>query len=181
MMMKLPYLYVCDKNLEFICLIDLRRKFIRLDAAIEAIQQFQAIGIRSNYKNPFEAQFLRNGDIWGDKINSGAIKTIDIPIRYSNHDLLEFLRSLSSRGQDKKKREIHQNSLNNLKKSPNWTSETKPSKSKKISDQLVDKAIQLKSQGMSWRKIGDKLQLNFQSVRTAINRRNIQTGIGSQA
>jgi orotate phosphoribosyltransferase-like protein len=56
-----------------------------------------------------------------------------------------------------------------------------PSKSKKISDQLVDKAIQLKSQGMSWRKIGDKLQLNFQSVRTAINRRNIQTGIGSQA
>jgi hypothetical protein len=180
MMIKSPYIYICDKNLEFICLIDLRRKFAKLNAAIEAVQQFNAIGIRSNYKNPFEAQFLRNGDIWGDKANSGAIKTSDLPIRYSTAELLDLLQTLSTRGKDKSKRKVHQNSLNNLKKHPNWSSALKPTKPKKISDELVDEAIQLKSQGMSWRKIGDRLQLNFQSVRTAINRRNSQSGIGSQ-
>lgn len=180
MMMKLPYLYICDKNLEFICLIDLRRKFAKLNAAIEAVQQFNAIGIRSNYKNPFEAQFLRNGDIWGDKVNSGAIKTSDLPIRYSTEELLDLLQALSTRGKDRNKRKVHQNSLNNLKKRPNWSSELRPTKPKKISEELIDTAIQLKSQGMSWRKIGDKLQLNFQSVRTAIHRRDSQSGVRNQ-
>jgi hypothetical protein len=173
MMTKFQWLYICDKNLEFICLINLNKKFPKLKAAIEAIKQFQGIGIQSNYKNPFNACFARNGEIYGDKLNSGAIKNFDIPIRYSTEELIIFLERIQTRGKDRNKRKIHQKSLNNLRKAPNWSANSRPNKPKKISEEMIDQAINLKKSGMSWRKIGDKLETNFQSIRTAINRKKL--------
>jgi len=180
----LPYLFICTPapSLKFLYLVDLSKPRIRnIVEIIDDVEYFQAIGIQSNYKNPFKASFIRNAENSADKLSSGAIKSHDRPIRYSNKELLEFLGPRKGRGKDNRPRKVHQNSLNNLKKHPDWTCESRPSKPKKISDELVDKAIQLKSQGMTWRKIGDKLQLNFQSVRTAISRRNIQADSGSQS
>lgn len=179
----LPYLYICTPapSCEFLHLIDLSKPRIKnIVEIIDDVQYFDAIGIQSNYKNPFKANFIRNAENSADRLSSGSIKSYDRPIRFSNKELLEFLEPRKGRGKDNRPRKIHQNSLNNLKKNPDWTCESRPTKPKKISDELVDEAIQLKSQGMSWRKIGDKLQLNFQSVRTAINRRNSQAGIGIQ-
>ena len=79
---------------------------------------------------------------------------------------------IQNNSKNKKPRQIHQNSLNNLQKAEAWTAETKPIKPRQISDEMIARADAMKADGMSWRQIGDKLLINFSSIRSAINRRN---------
>lgn len=171
----LPFLFICTQapSLEPLHVLNLDKKstFKNIAEVIDDVQFFKAIGIRSNYKNPFKAKFARTGEVKNDALNSRVIKSFDRPIRHSTTELIEFLESFRVRGKDKKPRKIHANSLKNLKKAPAWTPETKPIKPRQISDETIAKAEVMKANGMSWRQIGDKLVVNFSSLRSAINRR----------
>jgi hypothetical protein len=170
----LPFLFICTPapSLEPLYVLNLDKKstFKNIAEVIDDVQFFKAIGIRSNYKNPFKAKFARTGEVKNDALNSSVIKSFDRPIRHSTAELIEFLESYKVRGKDKKPRQIHQNSLNNLQKAAAWTAETKPTKPRQISDEIIAKANAMKANGMSWRQIGDKLLINFSSIRSAINR-----------
>jgi hypothetical protein len=174
----LPYLCIFTPapSLELLHSIDFGKGKIRnVEEIIDDVKYFKAIGIRSNYKNPFKAEFKRNDENSYDPLSSRAIKSYDRPIRYSNQELLDLLEPYKQRGRDRKKRKIHQNSLNNLRKAPNWAADSRPSKPKRITEEIIKQAIALKQTGMSWRKIGDKLETNFQSIRTAINRQSLKS------
>jgi hypothetical protein len=172
----LPFLFICTQapSLEPLYVLNLDKKstFKNIAEVIDDVQFFKAIGIRSNYKNPFKAKFARTGEVKNDALNSRVIKSFDRPIRHSTIELIEFLESYKVRGKDKKPRQIHQNSLKNLQKAAAWTADTKPTKPRQISDEMIAKADAMKINGMSWRQIGDKLLINFNSIRSAINRRN---------
>jgi hypothetical protein len=172
----LPFLFICTQapSLEPLYVLNLDKKstFKNIAEVIDDVQFFKAIGIRSNYKNPFKAKFARTGEVKNDALNSRVIKSFDRPIRHSTTELIEFLESFRVRGKDRKPRQIHPNSLKNLQKAAAWTAETKPTKPRQISDETIAKADAMKANGMSWRQIGDKLLINFSSIRSAINRRN---------
>jgi hypothetical protein len=176
----LPFLFICTQapSLEFLHVLNLDKKSSLKNIAevIDDVEFFKAIGIRSNYKNPFKAKFIRTGEINNNPLNSGIIKSFDRPKRYSTQELLDFLETYKVRGKDKKPRQVHQNSLKNLKKAKPWTAETKPIKPRQISDETIHKAEVMKANGMSWRQIGDKLLLNFNSIRSAINQKNRRKG-----
>ena len=174
----LPYLLICTQapSLETLHVLNLDKKSTLRNIAevIDDVEFFKAIGIRSNYKNPFKAKFIRTGEINNNPLNSGIIKSFDRPKRYSTQELLDFLETYKVRGKDKKPRQVHQNSLKNLKKAKPWTAKTKPIKPRQICDETIHKAEVMKANGMSWRQIGDKLLLNFNSIRSAINQKNIR-------
>jgi hypothetical protein len=176
----LPYLLICTQapSLETLHVLNLDKKSTLRNIAevIDDVEFFKAIGIRSNYKNPFKAKFIRTGEINNNPLNSGIIKSFDRPKRYSTQELLDLLETYKVRGKDKKPRQVHQNSLKNLKKAKPWTSETKPIKPRQISDETIHKAEVMKANGMSWRQIGDKLLLNFNSIRSAINQKKRREG-----
>lgn len=171
----LPFLFICTQapSLEPLYSLNLDKKstFSNIAEVIDDVEFFKAIGIRSNYKNPFKAIFARSGEIKNDELNSRVIKSFDRPIRYSTKELKEFLEGCKVRGKDKKPRNLHANSLKNLRKADAWTSETKPIKPRQISDETISKAEVMKANGMSWRQIGDKLIVNFSSLRSAISRK----------
>jgi hypothetical protein len=174
-MSALPFLFICTQapSLEALHTLNLDKKSTLSNIAevIDDVEFFKAIGIRSNYKNPFKAIFSRSGEIRNDELNSRVIKSFDRPIRYSTSELMELLEGYKVRGKDKKSRKIHANSLKNLQKAPPWTPETRPIKPRQISDETIAKAEVMKANGMSWRQIGDKLVVNFSSLRSAMNRR----------
>lgn len=174
-MSALPFLFICTQapSLEPLYVLNLDKKstFKNIAEVIDDVEFFKAIGIRSNYKNPFKAKFVRTGEVKNDVLNSRVIKSFDRPARYSTQELKEFLEGYKVRGKDKKPRKIHDNSLKNLKKAAAWTPETKPIKPRQISDETISKAEAMKENGMSWRQIGDKLIVNFSSLRSAISRR----------
>ena len=176
----LPYLLICTQapSLETLHVLNLDKKSTLRNIAevIDDVEFFKAIGIRSNYKNPFKAKFIRTGEINNNPLNSGIIKSFDRPKRYSTQELLDLLETYKVRGKDKKPRQVHQNSLKNLKKAKPWTAETKPIKPRQISDETIHKAEVMKANGMSWRQIGDKLLLNFNSIRSAINQKKRREG-----
>jgi hypothetical protein len=171
----LPFLFICTQapSLEPLYTLNLDKKSTLSNIAevIDDVEFFKAIGIRSNYKNPFKAIFSRSGEIKNDELNSRVIKSFDRPIRYSTDELKELLEGYKTRGKDKSPRKVHANSLKNLKKADAWTAETRPIKPRQISDETISKVEAMKLNGMSWRQIGDKLIVNFSSLRSAINRR----------
>jgi DNA invertase Pin-like site-specific DNA recombinase len=81
-----------------------------------------------------------------------------------------MLAGLQQRGKDKMKRKMNPKSLANLKPAKPFTTHDHPSKPRKLTDEQVAKAQELRSNGCSWRKVGDLLECNFQTVRSSLRR-----------
>lgn len=175
--MEKPFLFIFTKTLEKICSIDLRKK-TNFDGIIKAVQAFDGIGIQSNYEDPLNAKYQRT-NYCGNKLESGYILSADRPIRFSTEELIQFLRQHNTRGKDRAQRKMNPLSLKNLQKSEPWTPQSRPSKPIQIDDSVIERAKDLKSHGLSWRAIAKTVQLNPNSLRSAIRRksRDIFNGI----
>jgi hypothetical protein len=167
--MEKPYVFIFTKNLEKLHLVDLR-KGRNFDNVIDDILYFNAIGVRSNYKDPFKAKFKRTRS---ERIaaESELITLDDKPIRLEVIELVQLLRQFNVRGKDKIQRVMSPTSLKNLQKSKNWTAETKPIKPIQIQDVVIDKAEDLRKGGLSWKKVAERLGENTNSLRSAIRRK----------
>lgn len=163
-----PYLFICDRNLEPMHYIALS-KIKNIEEILRSLDCRGAIGILSNYKKPFEAQFKRSRKE-ADPQESELIALADRPKRLATDELIQFLESIQLRGKDKRKRKMHLNSIKNLKKAPEWSSNNMPRKPCQISDDQILEAIRLKSLGFSWKILSEKLEINVNSLRSAISR-----------
>ena len=148
----------------------------RLDVidAIYFIETYDLDGFRSNYKNIMTAEFKRTGD-HPDRLKSRLIYLSDVPQRLSPTDAIALLEGLLQRGKDKKKRQMHPNSLRNLQPTAKFTRESRPAKPRLLDEQQLSKALELRDNGCSWRKVGDLLKCNVSTVRTALRRRGSDT------
>lgn len=163
-----PYLFICDRNLEPMHHITLS-KIKNIEGILRSLDCRGAIGILSNYKKPFEAQFQRTRKD-ADTRESELITLSDRPRRLDTDELIQFLEAIQLRGKDKNKRQMHVNSIKNLKKTSEWTTNSKPKKPCQISDDQIIEAIRLKCSGFSWKTLSDKLEININSLRSAISR-----------
>ena len=118
----------------------------------------------SNYRNIFTAKFDRRAD-------TGEIKLYDIPERIEGDELLAKLEALQARGRDKQTRKMHPNSLANLRKSAPFTCTNYRHKTCKLSAAQVSEAARLKSQGWSWRMVGDRFGIKADTVRKSVKNR----------
>lgn len=135
--------------------------------------KFDLEGIQSNYKNIYKAKFKRTAES-NDPVTSRQIVWWDLPKKLSSTEVVAMLEALLQRGRDKKKRKMHPNSLANLKPAKPFSSHDRPSKPRLLSDDQLDKAIELRKNGCSWRKVGDILECNYQTVRSSLRRRGEQ-------
>ena len=163
------YISIYLNETPIVC-IDLHKP-IRADIidAIYYAEKFKLDGFISNYKNIFKAKFDRTADS-NDNVTSRQIKLHDIPKRLNNSELIAMLEGLQQRGKDKGKRKMNPKSLANLKPAKAFTHAYHPTKPRKLTDQQVEKAKELRSNGCSWRKVGDLLECNFQTVRSSLRR-----------
>ena len=125
-----------------------------IDAAYYA-DKFQCSAVLSNYKNIFDASRV---DLVGAK-------------RLEGEALLTFLEDVQSKARGKRKRRMHPASLSNLRPCQPFASGRSTCKPRKINDQQVEDAKQLRAAGCSWRAVGDVLELNASSIRSAITQR----------
>ena len=136
----------------------------QINHAYALADRMECVGVLSNYKDIFNANFKRN------KV-TGEILLSDIPQRLDNEALLAYLDKLAVKLREKNyKRTVHPNSLANLSQSNWFTSTRRPNKPRKVMDEQIRKAKQLKQQGLSWKTVGDRLGLNASSIRSAIIR-----------
>lgn len=163
------YLTLYMHNKPIVC-IDLNMP-ARIDIidAIYYAEKFNLDGFISNYKNIFKAKFNRTSDS-SNEVTSSQIKLSDIPKRVSNSDLMAMLEGMQQRGKDKAKRKMNPKSLANLKPAKPFSTQEHPSKPRKLTEEQVAKAQELRSNGCSWRKVGDLLECNFQTVRSSLRR-----------
>ena len=163
------YLLICTNQLEKLQLIDTVKTSRELVLeAIKDTDRFDAVGILSNYKDPFTAKFQRTRS---DNVD-GVIKLSDRPQRYTGDELVSFLHSLLVRGKDKSPRKMSENSLRNLKPAQSWTRSTRPNKPRKITDDLIAIALRKREQKISWSTIGKQLGVNNRSLATAVRNHN---------
>ena len=125
----------------------------------------------SNYKNVFTAKFDRRAD-------TGEIKLYDIPERIKGDELLAKLEALQARGKDKKPRQMHPNSLGNLRPAPRISTGDRPCKRSKLTDAQLDEAIKLRESGLPWRMLGDRYGVSHDTLRLAIRNRGTKCHIG---
>jgi hypothetical protein len=125
-----------------------------IDATYYA-DKFQCSAVLSNYKNIFDAS---RADLVGAK-------------RLEGDALLTFLEDLQLKARGKRKQRMHPASLSNLRPCQPFASGRSTCKPRKINDQQVEEAKQLRAEGRSWRAVGDALGLNASSVRSAITQR----------
>jgi hypothetical protein len=125
----------------------------------------------SNYKNVFTAKFDRRAD-------TGEIKLYDIPERIKGDELLAKLEALQARGKDKKPRQMHPNSLGNLRPAPRISTGDRPCKRSKLTDARLDEAIKLRESGLPWRMLGDRYGVRHDTLRLAIRNRGTKCHIG---
>jgi hypothetical protein len=135
--------------------------------------KFDLEGFQSNYKNIYKAKFKRTAES-NDPVTSRQIVWWDIPKRLSTAEVISMLEALLQRGRDKKKRKMNPKSLANLRPAKPFTSEHRPSKPRKLTDDQLNKAIEFRDNGCSWRKVGDILGCNYQTVRSSLRRRGEQ-------
>lgn len=145
-----------------------RRETVR--TVIHLVAKYRLEGFVSNHKNIFEANFERTGD-HPDPLKSRIIKSTDLVERLRTEEALDILEPLLLRGKDKKPRKMHPHSLQNLRPAPRFDSASRPARCRKISDDQLRKAIELRLEGASWREVGRAVGHNFQGVRSAIHRR----------
>ena len=168
--MEKPFVLICTKTLEKICLLDLRKKS-NFDAVIRAVHAFEGIGIKSNYEDPFTAKFQRT-KYETNNPESGLIQSLDRPIKFDTQELVTLLRRHNARGKDKIRRIMSPASMQNLQKSKPWSVETKPTKPIQIEDAVIDKAEVLRQGGLSWKKVAERVGKNPNSLRSAIRRKS---------
>ena len=114
----------------------------------------------SNYKNIFTAKFDRRSD-------TGEVKLSDIPKRIEGEELLKMLEGLLTRGRDKQPRQMHPNSLANLRPAPRFSRANRPCKKRKLTNEQLDEAIKLREDGFAWRMLGDRYGVNHDTLRLA--------------
>jgi hypothetical protein len=114
------------------------------------------------------------------RLDTGEILLRDVPERLHGNDLLVYLESLRVRGQDTQKRNMHPNSMANLKTRAPFTSVDQPKKQCLVTEEQITIAKSLRDDGVSWRGIGDRLAVNYESVRSAMRRLGTRALIPSQ-
>jgi len=132
--------------------------------AIDLLRHSVSHAYRSNFKSLLKAKFPRTGE-------QRLIKSEFVPKRIHADEAMTLLESLLCRGRDKTKRQIHPNSLCNLRPAARFTSQNRPTKPCLMSDQQVQKAMALRDNGCSWRTIGDSFGVNSETVRSTLRRR----------
>lgn len=138
--------------------------------AINLLSHSVTHAYRSNFRSLLKAKFPRTADN-ADPKKSSLIKSEFVPKRLMADDAISLLEGLLCRGRDKAKRQVHPNSLCNLRPAARFTTENRPTKPCLMSDQQVNKAMELRDNGCSWRTIGDSLGVNSETVRSTLRRR----------
>lgn len=135
--------------------------------AIDLLRHSVRHAYLSNFKRLLKAKFPRTED-------QRLIKSEFTPKRLNAAEAINLLESLLCRGKDKTKRQVHPNSLCNLRPASRFTPQNRPTKPCLMSDQQVQKAMELRDHGCSWRSIGDSLGVNSETVRSTLRRRGNQ-------
>ena len=141
--------------------------------ALDLLRHSVRHAYRSNFKNLLKANFPRTADST-DPRKSRLIKSEFVPKRLNADEAIVLLEGLLCRGRDKAKRQVHPNSLCNLRPAARFTTQNRPTKPCLMSDQQVNKAMELRDNGCSWRTIGDSLGVNSETVRSTLRRRGSQ-------
>lgn len=148
------------------CKLDKNSKFlIRKDATdLAYLVDFKnCILVRSNYRNPLTATLKRSPER-KNKVTSRAIELDDLPQRFTGEAALELIQQCTSwRGKDKKLRQMHPNSLKNLKPLEKGCKALPRVYSAPL--ELTERAEQLKACGHSLKAIGDSLDLTESQVK----------------
>ena len=136
--------------------------------AIDLLRHSVTHAYRSNFKSLLKAKFPRTAE-------HRLIKSEFTPKRLHADEAITLLEGLLCRGRDKTKRQVHPNSLCNLRPAARFTPQNRPTKPCLMSDQQVQKAVELRDDGCSWRTIGDSLGVNSETVRSTLRRRGSQS------
>jgi hypothetical protein len=136
--------------------------------AIELLCHSVNHAYQSNFKSLLKAKFPRTAE-------HRLIKPEFVPKRLHADEAITLLEGFLCRGRDKTKRQVHPNSLCNLRPAARFTPENRPTKPCLMSDQQVNKAMELRDNGCSWRTIGDSLGVNSETVRSTLRRRGNQS------
>ena len=134
--------------------------------AIYIVDKYEAKGIISNYRNPFNAHFGRRGD-------TGGILVREVPTQLEGPELIDLLLQLKEKIDRKMQRKVSPQSLENLRKRQAWTAETRPTKPTVMTEMLVKRAVELRDEGCSWRTVGDVLGVHKETARGAVNRTKV--------
>ncbi len=155
-----------DLHLAKSCKLDKDNKFvIRTDATDLAylVSVKDCILIRSNYRNPLTAVFKRSPDR-KNKALSRSIELDDLPQRFTGDAALALIEQCSRwRGEDKKPRQMHPNSLANLR--PLSKGCKALPRYYRAPVELAERACQLRTMGHSLKAIGDTLDLSDKQVK----------------
>jgi hypothetical protein len=147
------------------CKLDKNSKFlIRSDATdLAYLVHFKdCILIWSNYRNPLTALFKRQPER-KNKVTSRAIELEDLPQRFTGDAALKLIEECSRwRGEDKKPRQMHPNSLKNLKPLEKGCKALPRKYSAPL--ELTERAEQLRACGHTFKAIGDSLDLTESQV-----------------
>lgn len=135
--------------------------------AIDLLRHSVRHAYLSNFKRLLKAKFPRTEE-------QRLIKSEFAPKRIHADEAITLLEGLLCRGRDKTKRQVHPNSLCNLRPAARFTPQNRPTKPCLMSDQQVQKAMELRDHGCSWRSIGDSLGVNSETVRSTLRRRGNQ-------
>jgi len=134
--------------------------------AIYIVDKYEAKGIISNYRNPFNAHFGRRAD-------TGEILVREVPTQLEGSELIDLLLQLKEKIDRKMQRKVSPQSLENLRKRQAWTAETRPTKPTVMTEMLVKRAVELRDKGCSWRTVGDVLGVHKETARGAVNRTKV--------
>ena len=158
------YLSIISPQLKQLAVVDLKKpeKLAVIDG-IYYVDKFNCIGLISNYKKPLNEPFKR-------ALTTGDIKLSDLPKRLDTQQVIELLESLQTRGKDKQARRISPNSLANLKPSRLFSKDNQPVRVPTCTPTMLARARQLRSNGCSWRGVGDILGVKAPTIRMALLR-----------
>ncbi len=137
--------------------------------AIDLLTYTVGHAYQSNFKSLLKAKFPR-ATYNADPIKSRLIKSEFAPKRLLADEAICLLHSLQGRGKDRVKRTVHPNSMCNLRPAARFTPQNHPTKPCLMSNQQVQKAVELRDNGYSWRTIGDSLGVNSETVRSTLRR-----------
>ena len=162
------YLSAITKDLQLAksCKLDKYDKFlIRSDATdLAYLVDFKdCLLIKSNYRNPLAEVFKRTPER-KNKATSRSIELDDLPKRFAGDAALELIEQCSRwRGEDKKPRQMHPNSLKNLRPLVKGCKALPRVYSAPV--ELTERAEQLRACGHSLRATGDVLGLTETQVK----------------
>ncbi|GEM_PF-2162944 len=165
--MKYLTLYIDTKPV--VCIDTSRPTTEKIRDALYYAEKYNSMASLSNYKNIYTAKFRRTAESF-DSVTSRQIVFWDIPKMINGVKLIEFLQSLKGRS-CKDKRKMNPKSLENLKPARRFTPDDHPTKPRLLTEEQLDKAEELRKNGCSWKRVGDLLNCNCQTVRSSLRRR----------